>query len=612
MRILICTEMVASLASRWKRAVLCAALTVVPGIAAADTVASLLGNFTINQYDEIALDATTVRVRYTVVFGQLPALRELHVADADGDGVTTQQERDDYVARRAPDYASQLALTVDGVALPLHAVRWTTSLPTEQGGFSLRFDVDYEALLPASSDGRVHALRFENRNFAGRLGWREISVKPRSTVSAFDSNGFAGSLTGGLTEALRQLPADGPLDERTVDLRYRVGPMPAGAHPIAPRADAGVVSASPANRPAPSGDDGDWLQRRTKSLVDVISAPTVAPHVAVLALFAAMVLGALHAFSPGHGKTIVGAYLIGSRSTPRHAVFLGATVTVTHTLVVFAIGLATLFASRWFLPERLFPALSLLSGLLVLGMGLVLLMQRWPTARRALGDALIRRLERAIERRDVVDPLPRYRRLPAAAGTMRFGIATASRTPGHRHDHAPLHGHRRPHARRHDHSHEHPHDHSHEHPHEHPHDHSHSHQHGPHDATMHSHGGTMHSHLPPGANDEPVTWRSLLALGVSGGLVPCPSAMVLLLAAIALNKTFYGLVLVVAFSAGLASTLIAVGLVFLSARNRMRGPLGSTFWPRVLPAASAALILVVGVVLCYGALLTFTTRPLGA
>ena len=111
----------------------------------------------------------------------------------------------------------------------------------------------------------------------------------------------------------------------------------------------------------------------------------------------------------------------------------------------------------------------------------------------------------------------------------------------------------------------------------------------------------MHSHLPPGAEGEAVTWRSLLALGVSGGLVPCPSAMVLLLAAVALNKTAYGLVLVLAFSVGLAATLVGVGLVFLYARDRVYRPRPGASWPKLVPLASAAAITLVGAVLCYAA-----------
>ncbi len=423
-------------------------------------------------------------------------------------------------------------------------------------------------------------------------------MRPSAGVAVFDADGFAGSLTAGLTEALTRLPDGGALDERRVAFRYRDGAMPDGARPIASRAAVGIATSGAPTQGATSRADagGDWLQRRTKQLVDAISAPTVSPAVAILALLAAVVLGALHAFAPGHGKTIVGAYLVGSRSTPRHAVFLGATVTITHTLVVFAVGLGTLVASRYVVPETLLPVLSLLSGLLVLGMGLVLLMQRWKPARRAIVGALLHRLEASLDRRDGVRSGPRYRRL-SDASPAGYGFVSAAATPrgAHRHAHAPGAGH------------VHPQDHGHAHADTHSHEHDHAHAH----AGLHSHGGRAHSHLPPATPDGRVTWRSLLALGVSGGLVPCPSAMVLLLAAIALGKTMYGLVLVVAFSAGLALTLIAVGLAFLYARRRWRRPARASWWSATLPAASAALIVVVGIVLCYGALGAFVARVPG-
>jgi len=123
---------------------------------------------------------------------------------------------------------------------------------------------------------------------------------------------------------------------------------------------------------------------------------------------------------------------------------------------------------------------------------------------------------------------------------------------------------------------------------------------------LHSHGGgPLHSHLPPGARGEKVTWRGLLALGISGGLVPCPSAMVILLAAVALNKTAYGMLLVVAFSVGMAITLTAVGLAFLYARNRFRKPAATGRWSRLLPVVSAGTITALGIGLCIGALMSF-------
>ncbi|HEY1313671.1 MAG TPA: hypothetical protein VGE92_07330, partial [Steroidobacteraceae bacterium] len=174
----------------------------------ADTVASLLGNFTINQYCGLKLAQDRIAVHYVVIYGQLPAIRELHNADSNGDGVTSQAERDAYVATLVPDIARQLELRVDGQALALHATRWTSSLPTEQGGFSLRVDVDLVAALPLAGSG-TRSLDFANQNYQGRMGWHEIVVESAPGVSVFDTNAFNTSLTGGLRDALKSLPTAG-------------------------------------------------------------------------------------------------------------------------------------------------------------------------------------------------------------------------------------------------------------------------------------------------------------------------------------------------------------------------------------------------------------------
>ena len=577
------------------RVLLLAALLLAPLAARADTVASLLGNFTVNQYCGLKLTTGAVDVHYAVVFGQLPALRELHLADADGDGVTTQAERDAYIKRLAPGFAQDLKLAVDGSPVPLHALRWTSSLPTEQGGFSLRLDVDFSGVVPTTAGNIGHTLTFNNENYPGQIGWIEITVQAPPSIAVFDTNAFSTSLTAGLTAAVQALPPTGPLAERSVHLAFVQGSAPPGAKVLEARAGTLPSNASPAAQPSSNIGETLWLQRETKSLVDLISAPHVSARVALLALLIALVLGAMHALSPGHGKTIVGAYLIGSRGTPRHALFLGVTVTVTHTVGVFVLGFATLVASRYIVPERLFPILSLISGLIVLGMGVFLLAQRWRAARTH-------------DHHDAT-----------------HGHAHADGHHDH-HEHADHDHSGRTHAH-HAHSHEshvhdgheHPHHRhgSHQHPHEHHGEHDHDHQKSGHGvsshapgtapgaaaaAFTHSHGGSVHSHLPPGALSDSVSWRSLLALGISGGLVPCPSAMVLLLAAVALNKTAYGLVLVVAFSVGLATTLTLVGLAFLYARNRFRTPAASSRWPQLLPVASAAAITLIGAVLSLGAM----------
>jgi nickel/cobalt transporter (NicO) family protein len=551
-------------------------LTALP-CARADTVASLLGNFTINQYCGVQLADDSVRLHYTVVFGQLPALTELHRADTNGDGVTSQVERDAYVQRLAPELGRHLHIEVDGTSVPLRLVHSDTSLPTEQGGFSLRLDADFAGELPASATGGSHVLKFTTHKYDGRFGWHEITVQSSPSVHVFNTNGFTTSLTGGLTEALRSLPPAGPLDERALDLSFTSGSVPVGSTLLGPRPIASPAAAPPAAQ-SPGNADNAWLQRQTRALIDLISAPHVSLSVTLLALLAALVLGAFHAFSPGHGKTIVGAYLIGSRGTARHAAFLGLTVTITHTLGVFVLGFATLFASRFIVPERLFPILSLLSGLIVLGMGMILLAQRWRAARAVLAR------QPALHHVHIHGPAPR---LAMAGGS----IVNAGALEHHHHTHDHV-----------DAEHAHGHGHAHDHHHVHGHGHDAGHSHAREGALVHSHGGSMHSHLPPGADGNEVGWRSLLALGVSGGLIPCPSAMVVLLAAVALNKTAYGMLLVVAFSIGLAVTLTGVGLVFLYARSRIPRPLATARWPLLLPVISAATITLVGVVLCFGAL----------
>ncbi|HVE56661.1 MAG TPA: sulfite exporter TauE/SafE family protein, partial [Pyrinomonadaceae bacterium] len=249
--------------------------------------------------------------------------------------------------------------------------------------------------------------------------------------------------------------------------------------------------------------------------------------VMLFGLLLALGFGAMHAMSPGHGKTVVGAYLVGSRGTVKHAVFLGLTVTVTHTLGVFALGLVTLFASNYILPEKLMPFLSFVSGLLVLYIGLTMFKSRLFAA---------------------------------------FGWEKA----GHHHHHG-----------------EHSHD---------GHTHDHGEPHSPDDEFTHTHDGHTHSHLPP----EEISWKSLLALGISGGLLPCPSALVLMLSAISLNRVGYGLVLTIAFSFGLAATLTSVGLIFLYVGKAFAGArLAENRIFKALPVFSAFVIACVGAIICY-------------
>jgi nickel/cobalt exporter len=266
------------------------------------------------------------------------------------------------------------------------------------------------------------------------------------------------------------------------------------------------------------------------ALARLLHQPEITPWMIVAAIGIAFALGAAHALTPGHGKTIVAAYLVGSRGTLKHAAFLGAMVTFTHTVSVFLLGMATLFLFQYIVPENITRVLGAVSGLSIVAIGAWML----------------------------------YKRL---------------RGTGHTHTHDD-----------HTHDHHHDHDHSHDHPHEHGHGHDHGHDH----THTHSHAQHGHSHVP-----EEVSWSGLVALGASGGLVPCESALVLLLSAIALRRVGLGLVLLVSFSLGLAIVLMGIGVLVIYAKNLLpesKRNSGNPFF-RWMPVASAAIVLVLGLLM---------------
>ena len=305
----------------------------------------------------------------------------------------------------------------------------------------------------------------------------------------------------------------------------------------------------------------------------------------LLLLALALGLGMIHALTPGHGKSIVAAYLVGSRGRARHALYLGATVTVSHTIGVFALGLVTLSLSAWILPEDVYPWLTLTSGVTVVVIGLL---------------AFRVRLRKALR-----------------LGRTNGSSADATWQPGQgQHDHDHDHGH--DHAHDHDHAHGHAHDHAHDHAHAlvhadaHAHDQPHAHHHHDHALDHHDHAldhhdhahdhdhdhDHGHSHVPEG---EP-SLRQLVAVGISGGILPCPSALVVLLSAIALHRVGLGLALIVAFSLGLATTISGIGLLVLYARGIASRIPQSGRLIGALPAVSALVITVAGLALTWRAL----------
>ncbi|MFN8009672.1 MAG: hypothetical protein U0V70_22080, partial [Terriglobia bacterium] len=273
-------------------------------------------------------------------------------------------------------------------------------------------------------------------------------------------------------------------------------------------------------------------QSEQQRLMQLLSKSEIKTSILLLALVAAFSLGAFHALSPGHGKTVVGAYLVGTRGTARHAILLGGIVTLTHTLGVFILGLVTLYLSKYVLPEKLYPWLGFGSGLGVVVIGFSLFLQR-------------------------------YR---------NFYVHSHD---GHSHSHR--------HAQPHDHTHEHVQG-------------TDNHSHGP---LVHSHGGVTHSH-----DYSEVTMKDLLTLGITGGMVPCPSALVVLLGAISINRVGLGLLLIVAFSLGLALVLMAIGLMMIYARGFLERFSGEGRVWKVLPILSSLVVTGLGAVIAVQSLIT--------
>jgi ABC-type nickel/cobalt efflux system permease component RcnA len=270
----------------------------------------------------------------------------------------------------------------------------------------------------------------------------------------------------------------------------------------------------------------------------------------------------------------------------KHALYLGLTTTITHTLGVFAFGLITLFAAQYIVPETLYPWMSLLSGLFVVAIGINLFLDRVKSS-----GLRIPRFKAKVHKPSLSPVFEHAHSGSDERGrSHRFILNHAH--PGIRTHEHPDHGSQHAHG---DHDHEHLHVHDHDHPHIHRH---HDHEHHEHyERDHHHHGASGHSHTPP----EEITWRSLLALGISGGLLPCPSALVVLLGAIALNKIGFGLILVLAFSLGLAGALTAIGMLFIYAGKLFERFPSSGKVVSFLPVLSALFVSAIGIGIMYRA-----------
>jgi nickel/cobalt exporter len=442
-----------------KRLAVAAALVLAALFAPAAASAHPLGNFTVNHYAGLEVAGDTVYVRYALDLAEIPTYQ-----------LGAEVRRPAY----ARELERQLVLTLDGRRLPLQLVsRRVTSRPGAGGLPTLRLDAVYRAA------GSGTALTFRDTSFPGRIGWREVTIRGRDGGRVVAANVPPRSAS----DVLRSYQRDqlrSPLDVSTAEATIDLGSAPAEAPTV-----------ETVHAPGHAGG----------GFAALIEQGDVTVGVLLLSLLIAMFWGAAHALTPGHGKAMVAAYLVGTKGTARHAFLLGGTVTVAHTAGVFGLGFVTLGLSAFVVPETLYPWLTLVSGVLVVVVGASVLRQRLRSQR---------------------------------------------------------------HARAHYNHHHHEHDHGH--------------------------------------HDHALTSKGILGVGIAAGLLPCPSALVVLLSAIALHRIGLGLALIVAFSFGLAATITAIGLVAVLARQTfgrvaLDGPL-----VRALPAVSAALILTVGLVITARAL----------
>jgi len=468
-----------------------------------------LGNFTVNTADRVVVGPDDVQVLHVVDTAEIPTLQLIQSPDGpdvDRDGRSSERELTEWSAGECRRIGPQLSLVLDGrrAALTVAASR-AQQLPGQAGLPTSRLECTFAA--GATADATV---AFDDPTSAGRTGWKEVS---------------ATALCGRITGA-RGLPEQSPTDLLT---SY---PQDLLSSPLSVKQASFSVTSDESCRTDRSDVPGAnqvlprGIDRLTAGYTSFVSQRDLTLPTALLAVLLAVVLGSGHAVAPGHGKTVIAAYLVGQRGTRRQAVWLGTTVTATHTAGVLLLG-ALLSLTSVAAPERFVPVTEVASGLLLAAVG-VFLLQRARRGRSAMG-----------------------------------------RLAGH----------------------------------DHPHEHQQAFEHG------HTHGGHTHTHLPT----QPLGWRTLATMGVAGGLVPSPSALVVLLGASALGRPVFGALLVLAYGVGMALTLTVAGLLLLRARARLEAGRWASGRAagllRAMPAVTATVVLMVGAFVVARGLLTF--RGLG-
>ena len=511
-------------------------------LSSATAFAHPMGNFSINHYSKIRIGQGSVEVRYLIDMAEIPTFqetRQFHITPSPNDpGVSRYLDKQDRMLKEGISLESDgRAVRLDTVSRQVEFAEGAGGLPTMKVGFLFRGKLD--------AAGGVHKLSYLDNNFPGRAGWKEIVVIGDG-VGILESSAPGTDRSQELTHYSSDV-LNSPPQEISALVGYRSSPLESGksvlgavSRAVPHRTNRARAAAAPRTQVkyAPPSSGGGGLSS--------VSPPTSAPQarntprsrftelistqgkltfwVLLSAALIAAGLGALHALEPGHGKTVVAAYLAGSRGTARHAVLLGIVVTAAHTAGVYLLGAATLYASRYIVPEQLYPWLGAISGVSVAGVGIFLFLRQWT------GET-----------------------------------GEHSHAPGERHSHWLL--------------------------------------------SIFKQGGPKGA-APTKPIERVLSLRELCLLGISGGIVPCPAALVVLLSAFSLHRIGFGLFLITAFSAGLAAVLVAVGLTMVYAKrvlsSRVRAATAANCYLRSL---SSALMVALGVGITASAMASVKIRP---
>ena len=345
------------------------------GVLAGPASAHPLGNFTINHYAEVRVGERQVQLDVVIDMAEIPAFTEQQRLDTNHDGTVSPAE---LASARQPScltLASSLVLAMGSQPMSLELTASGLQLLPGAGGLkTLRTVCEYTAQL-AGALSASGMLRFEDRSYADRIGWREIVVSGDGTTVESGSTERT-TRSARLTRYPTDLLAT-PLDERSATIAVRPGgPTLPALRPADAQAPGATVNPVAGVAGAVPGGVGN-------ELASLIGTSELSLSAILVSLLIAAGLGAIHAVSPGHGKTVMAAYLVGTQGTARHAVALGLTVTASHTLGVVGLAILTLLAGDLLPPERLYPVLGLASGLIVVALGTWLLVQRVRELRRS-------------------------------------------------------------------------------------------------------------------------------------------------------------------------------------------------------------------------------------